>query len=73
MTILLGNIMSEENEIEYASIDAINAANDGDVSAFKDVVNNLLLDKIKDSIEIKTHEISTNFMSAPDADQEPEE
>jgi len=61
----------EENAV--TSIDAINAAVNGDVAAFKDVVNDLLMDKIKDSIEIKTHDVSTNFMSAPDADQEPEE
>ncbi|MDA8977566.1 hypothetical protein N9F71_00935 [bacterium] len=61
----------EENAV--TSIDAINAAVNGDVAAFKNVVNDLLMDKIKDSIEIKTHDVSTNFMSAPDADQEPEE
>lgn len=65
--------MSEENEVKYTSVDAIKAAEAGDVSAFKDVVNDLLMDKIKDSIEIKTHDVSTNFMSAKDADQEPEE
>lgn len=65
--------MSDEETTAVTSIDAINAAVNGDVSTFKDVVNDLLLDKIKDSIEIKTHEVSTNFMSAPDVDQEPEE
>jgi hypothetical protein len=69
---MLENIMSDE-ENAVTSIDAINAAVNGDVAAFKDVVNDLLMDKIKDSIEIKTHDVSTNFMSAPDADQEPEE
>ena len=66
-------VMSEENEVVVTSADAISAAVDGDVAAFKDVVNDLLMDKIKDSIEIKTHDVSTNFMSAPDVDQEPEE
>ncbi|MDB4435684.1 hypothetical protein N9152_00180 [bacterium] len=69
---MLENIMSDE-ENAVTSIDAINAAVNGDVAAFKNVVNDLLMDKIKDSIEIKTHDVSTNFMSAPDADQEPEE
>ena len=66
-------VMSEENEVVVSSADAIKAAVDGDVSSFKDVVNDLLMDKIKDSIEIKTHDVSTNFMSAQTADQEPEE
>jgi len=63
--------MSEEQET-VTSLDAINKAAEGDVSGFKDVVNDLLMDKIKDAVEIKKHEVSTNFMSQQD-NQEPED
>jgi|TARA_B110000967_G_scaffold198446_1_gene231458 hypothetical protein len=60
--------MSDEQTV--TSLDAINKAAEGDVTGFKDVVNDLLMDKIKDSVEIKKHEVSTNFMSQDNQEAE---
>lgn len=60
--------MSDEQTV--TSLDAINKAAEGDVTGFKDVVNDLLMDKIKDAVEIKKHEVSTNFMSQDNQDAE---
>jgi hypothetical protein len=60
--------MSDEQTV--TSLDAINMAAEGDVTGFKDVVNDLLMDKIKDAVEIKKHEVSTNFMSQDNQDAE---
>ena len=60
--------MSDEQTV--TSLDAINKAAEGDVTGFKDVVNDLLMDKIKDSVEIKKHEVPTNFMSQDNQEAE---
>ena len=48
---------------EYTMNDAVNYANDGNASEFKNAVDSLLMNKIKDSVEIKRHEVSANFMN----------
>ncbi|MBC8549313.1 MAG: hypothetical protein H8D23_06645 [Candidatus Brocadiales bacterium] len=48
---------------EYTLNDAIGMAGDGNVAEFKDAVNSLLMDKIKDSVEIQRHQVAASFMS----------
>jgi molybdopterin synthase catalytic subunit len=43
--------------------DAVSMAGDGNASQFKDTVGSLLMDKIKDSVAIKKHEVAANFMN----------
>jgi hypothetical protein len=48
---------------EYTMSDAIEMAGDGNVSEFKDAVGSLLMNKIKDSVEIQKHAVAASFMS----------
>lgn len=50
-------------ETDYTTKDAIEFAADGNVSGFKDAVNGILMDKIRDAIELKKLEVSNKFMS----------
>lgn len=48
---------------EYTMNDAVSMAGDGNASQFKDAVGSLLMDKIKDSVAIKKHQVAANFMN----------
>jgi len=48
---------------EYTINDAIEMAGDGNASEFKNAIGSLLMDKIKDSVEIQKHQVAADFMS----------
>jgi|AP03_1055505.scaffolds.fasta_scaffold74275_2 hypothetical protein len=61
--------MSEQEEVTVTSIDAVNMAADGDVNGFKSAINDLLMDKVRDAVDVKRYDVQANFMSQ----DEPEE
>lgn len=62
--------MSEEQEVQVTAVDAVNMAASGDVNGFKSAVNDLLMDKISDAVELKRVEVQNNFMPAEVETQE---
>jgi len=48
---------------DYTAKDAVELAFDGNVSAFRDAINDLLLDKIYDAVEMKKYEVAGSYMS----------
>ena len=48
---------------DYNMNDAIEMAGNGNVAEFKDAIGSLLMNKIKDSVEIQKHEVAANFMN----------
>jgi len=58
---------------DYTAKDAVQHAFDGNVSEFRSVVNDLLLDKVYDAVEMKKFEISSNFMNSADDETTEEE
>jgi hypothetical protein len=61
--------MSDQEEVTVTSIDAVNMAADGDVNGFKNAINDLLMDKVRDAVDVKRYDVQANFMSQ----DEPEE
>ena len=61
--------MSEQEEVTVTSLDAVKLAADGDVNGFKSAINDLLMDKVRDAVDVKRYDVQTNFMSQ----DEPEE
>jgi len=61
--------MSEQEEVTVTSIDAVNMAADGDVNGFKSAINDLLMDKVRNAVDVKRYDVQANFMSQ----DEPEE
>lgn len=61
--------MSEQEEVTVTSLDAVNLAADGDVNGFKSAINDLLMDKVRDAVDVKRYDVQANFMSQ----DEPEE
>lgn len=59
--------MSEE---AYTTIDAINMAADGNVNGFKNAVNDIMMSKIEDAIQIKKYEVQNNFMGTQETAEE---
>jgi len=61
--------MSDQEEVTVTSLDAVNLAADGDVNGFKSAINDLLMDKVRDAVDVKRYDVQANFMSQ----DEPEE
>ena len=61
--------MSDQEEVTVTSMDAVNLAADGDVNGFKSAINDLLMDKVRDAVDVKRYDVQANFMSQ----DEPEE
>lgn len=61
--------MSDQEEVTVTSIDAVNMAADGDVNGFKSAINDLLMNKVRDAVDVKRYDVQANFMSQ----DEPEE
>jgi len=51
--------------------DAVQMAMNGNSSGFRDAVNDLLTQKVRDAVDLKKVEVATSFMSA-DSDTEEE-
>jgi len=64
--------MSEEETVAVTSVDAVNMAADGDVNGFKSAINDLLMDRVKDAVDLKRFEVQNNFMSSVSDDVEQE-
>lgn len=48
---------------DYTTRDAVEFAFDGNVAAFRDTVNDLLLDKVYNAVEMKKYEVAGNYMN----------
>jgi len=55
--------MSDKEEVTVTSLDAVSMAADGDVNGFKSVINDLLMDKVRDAVDVKRFDVQTSFMS----------
>jgi hypothetical protein len=64
--------MSDEETVAVTSVDAVNMAADGDVNGFKSAINDLLMDRVKDTVDLKRFEVQNNFMSSVSDDVEQE-
>lgn len=58
--------MSEEESISVTTADAVTMAADGDVNGFKSAINDILMDKVKDAVDLKRFDVQNNFMSSMD-------
>lgn len=51
---------------DYTTQDAVNFAADGNGVEFKKAVNDLLMDRVRDAVELKKSEVAANFLSVED-------
>lgn len=56
---------------DYTTQDAVQAAMDGDASTFRSAVNDILMDKVHDAVNLKKIEVASSFMSS-DSEEEVE-
>jgi len=49
---------------DYTTQDAVKFAMDGNVKEFQSAVNDLLMDKVQQQIQLKKVEVASSFMSA---------
>jgi hypothetical protein len=49
---------------EVTTQDAVRMAMDGNASGFRDAVNDILMDKVRDAVDIKKIEVASTFMSS---------
>ena len=49
---------------DYTTQDAVKMAFDGNASGFRDAINDILMDKVKDAVELKKIQVASSFMSA---------
>jgi hypothetical protein len=54
---------------DYTTKDAVNLAMDGDAKGFQNAINDILIDKVKDAVELKRVNVAASFMS-PDSEEE---
>jgi hypothetical protein len=57
---------------EYTSREAIKYAMAGNIKDFQAAVNDILMDRVRDAVELKRIEVAANFMSAEDQSTEEE-
>jgi len=55
---------------DYTTQDAVNFAADGNGVEFKKAVNDLLMDRVRDAVELKKSEVAANFLSVEDEAEE---
>lgn len=61
--------MSEQEEVTVTSLDAVNMAASGDVNGFKSAINDLLMDKVRDAVDLKRFDVQANFMSQDETEE----
>ena len=49
---------------DYTTQDAVRAAMNSDASTFKNAVNDILMDKVRDAVSLKKMQVTSSFMSA---------
>lgn len=54
---------------DYSTQDAIKLAMDGNASGFQTAINDILMDKVRDAVELKKVQVASTFMSA-DSEEE---
>jgi hypothetical protein len=55
---------------EYTTKDAVKMAMDGNASGFRDAINDILVDRVRDAVEVKKIEVASSFMSSMDSEEE---
>jgi len=58
---------------DYTAKDAVELAFNGNVSEFRSVVNDLLLDKVYDAVQMKKYDVAANYMNGVEAEVTEEE
>lgn len=58
--------------MSYKTKNAIEAAMEGNASAFRDTVEDILMDKVRDAVELKKIEVASMFMSSDELDEDVE-
>ena len=56
---------------DYSTQDAVKMAMDGDAHGFQSAINDLLMDKVRDAVELKKVQVASYFMSS-DSEEEVE-
>jgi len=56
---------------DYTTKDAVMAAMDGNAKDFQNAVNDIMMDKVRDAVELKKIEVASTFMSS-DSEEEVE-
>lgn len=54
---------------DYSTQDAVKMAMDGDAHGFQSAINDILMDKVRDAVDLKKIEVASSFMSA-DSEEE---
>ena len=49
---------------DYSTKDAVQMAMDGNAKGFQNAVNDILMDKVRDAVDLKKIEVASSFMSA---------
>lgn len=55
---------------DYTTKDAVEFAMDGNTTSFRDAVNDLLMNKVQDAVNLKKIEVASSFMSAETEDEQ---
>lgn len=53
---------------DYTTKDAVELAFNGEVAEFRNVVNDLLMDKVYDAVQIKKYDVAANYMVSDEAE-----
>ena len=49
---------------DYTTKDAIKMAMDGDAHGFQTAINDIMMDKVRDAVDLKKIEVASTFMSS---------
>jgi hypothetical protein len=49
--------------MSYTTQDAVKMAMEGDAHGFQTAINNILMDKVRDAVDLKKIEVASNFMT----------
>ncbi|MEK9697687.1 MAG: hypothetical protein VW270_18115 [Candidatus Poseidoniales archaeon] len=49
---------------DYSTQDAVKMAVDGDAKGFQSAINDILMDKVRDAVDLKKIEVASSFMSS---------
>jgi hypothetical protein len=54
---------------DYTTKDAVQMAMDGDAKGFQSAINDIMMDKVRDAVDLKKIEVASSFMSS-DSEEE---
>ena len=49
---------------DYTTTDAVKMAMDGDAHGFQSAINDIMMDKVRDAVDLKKIEVASTFMSS---------